>query len=128
MKVLNYLEFRRLICFANEQEEAIQAQVYEYRINQIAGTMVVLDFYSQPFKPELITELFERWNKDLWDVELNKPYQTYFYHNKKIVIRENKYIEYWNETYCEDMHYPRTFDDFINDCQRAGIELEKRIK
>jgi len=69
------------------------------------------DFYSQPFKPELITELFEGWK---YETDL---YEGLYYNPKtsKIIRRDG---DVGLNTYAPD-----TINDFISDCNRAGIEL-----
>ena len=87
---------------------------------------ILNDFYSQPFKPELITELFEGWLK-----EIHNSQELYIHwENWQIEFdendRNNKYCiySYYGDWYKITTLKPRTLDDFINDCQRAGIELE----
>ena len=78
------------------------------------------DFYSQPFKPELITELFEPIEYHVWiDLPIINTY-------------ERKYAleTYWDDEYKKPLFidFARTLDEFITDCQRAGIELKWREK
>ena len=70
------------------------------------------DFYSQPFKPELITELFEGWKGEC---------RIYFYDNK-VSYEITIYVEPGNNIYFGAL--PQTLNDFISDCNRAGSELE----
>lgn len=99
MKVYSFLEL------PNE----IVDEFYE-KFCQPKGYEIVKDFYAQPFKPELITELFEGFTPFV-------NYYGYVFYNHKdgsgIQLKVNN---------------PRTLDDFINDCQRAGIILEWREK
>lgn len=82
-------------------------------------------FTQQPFKPELIAELFQyRLFGDNY-----KNVDGYFYiyvSGREIEIDTgNETIDYGNYYVCG---IPRTIDEFISDCRRAGIELKWRIK
>ena len=80
-----------------------------------------IDFYSQPFKPELITELFEGW-------EFDKRSLTAFRNSvdtETVEFDVNGKMKI-HQLSTDVFPYPRTLDDFINDCKRAGIELEWR--
>jgi hypothetical protein len=91
-----------------------------------------LSFYSQPFKPELITELFEGWEANFeicskCTIKNLKDYSTFdfwvdIWNNYILWEPHTKGELFWN------LMFPRTLDDFINDCQRAGIELKWRVK
>ena len=99
MKVLNYLEYSWL---AYDLDRAKEYNDYSnYIVDLCPNCKDVIDVYSQPYKPEMLTELFK--------VDSNEvlKYNIYFLNN----------ISFF---------YPRTLDDFINDFQRAGIELEWR--
>lgn len=74
---------------------------------------------QQPFKPELITELFEGWNKDD-DV----------YEHGDIFIDYDCNADGLNMCFSgiSVVSIPRTLDEFISDCKRAGIELEAKGK
>jgi hypothetical protein len=72
-------------------------------------------FYSQSFKPELITKYFEGWDK------LKGYYSTdnidIFFYNRNFMIHNE-------ETKIDDfLLFPRTLDRFICHCQDAGITL-----
>ena len=84
------------------------------------------DFYSQPFKPELITELFEGWkfewqNKSKSIESSTGECRIYFYDNK-VSYEITIYVEPENNIYFGAL--PQTLNDFISDCNRAGSELE----
>lgn len=83
------------------------------------------EHYSQPFKPELITGLFEGWELALPHHKLWKDYT-----NNKFLIsirHDNNLISYYISSLNNWLFRPpNTLDDFITDCQRAGIELEWR--
>lgn len=74
---------------------------------------------QQPFKPELITELFEGWNEDD-DV----------YEHGDIFIDYDCNADGLNMCFSgiSVVSIPRTLDEFISDCKRAGIELEAKGK
>lgn len=69
------------------------------------------EFYSQPFKPEMITELFEGW----------EGYDGHYYYKKQAIFD----FGYTNYEIKSNINWkiPRTLNDFISDCNRAGIEL-----
>jgi len=84
-------------------------------------------FYSQPFKPELIVELFE-------DVRINQLTGGWVFNNgyfiEYIIDGNNRHYQIISLLKLRNdnielvkTQMPRTLDDFINDCQRAGIEL-----
>jgi hypothetical protein len=116
MKVLSYLGLGKDLKYLTN----------EYKVANDNG-MCLYDFYSQPFKPELITELFEGF-----------IYLTNKLNKEHIIIEGRGADDDTVQFYPESDSYtigeiqfqvlPRTLDDFINDCQRAGIELTWRIK
>lgn len=124
MKVLSYLEMIN----DNDDYHFEFLKFMESKGFSIIGNQYykgVAKFYSQPFKPELITELFEGWVTDATD-ESEYPYANYWYDSSSIISAE--FGEYFdNNLYLLNQELilckPRTLDDFINDCQRAGIEL-----
>ena len=126
MKVLSFIEYTNLT-FIESHEYFIPFETFlskhiKWSENE-DGDWDILKFYSQPFKPELITELFEGWE--------TKDFSLYKNDNSHRDIRFNDGITYnfeLNDFIEENNYYPRTLDDFINDCQRAGIELEWRVK
>ena len=81
-----------------------------------------VDFYSQPFKPELITELFAGW--EFVTINIRKQYQNYIEKDVLIIIAFNEYQYVINGV---AYHIPRTLDEFITDFKRAGIELKWRV-
>lgn len=125
MRILSYLEYE------NPYTD------YQLKLNmlKVFGKQKSYDFYSQPFKPELITELFGGWTLGTMTDEDDKLY---------FVANSDKYrIEFSLETGSEFIFYgydytiskhdiikgrtdllPRTLDDFITDAARAGINLE----
>jgi hypothetical protein len=112
MKVLSYLEVMK--CPTNDGFAWIVNNMIED-----LSVMNVEDFYSQPFKPELITELFEGWE---WNGENVSS-------NETLIVDISWQSDYLVITFIEkDIYFffPRTLDDFITDCQRAGIELTWR--
>jgi hypothetical protein len=133
MKVLSYLEFCQLT--AREKYEYVLKLGYkkldiedrfEIERYEVTFDTFYLNIVSQPFKPELITELFEGWLK-----EIHNSQELYIHwENWQIEFdendRNNKYCiySYYGDWYKITTLKPRTLDDFINDCQRAGIELE----
>lgn len=121
MKAVTFLEYVKK-CKSNHEAKEAKRGI----INQALFDIYQAErFYSQPFKPELITELFE-------GLKLTK--EKYF-----IVISCNDFIIEMaveshpiNSNYivydhkggnCINFIIPKTLNDFISDCQRAGIEL-----
>ncbi len=86
-------------------------------------------FYSQPFKPEMITELFEGWGfqhiHTIGGIKISgKRYRNLGYEIEVTFYDAQYYDIAQGVDDITDFIYPRTLDDFINDCARAGIELE----
>ena len=111
MKVLSYLEVNQLDI--DEHVEYIKWIVNNFKFE---GRFV--DFYAQPFKSELIRELFKGLKIEghfIGENENIKPdYYDYLLSGKLIRIVHNNNI--------------RTLDDFITGAVRAGIELKWRKK
>lgn len=88
----------------------------------------IYDFYSQPFKPELITELFEGWEKYSEDnygnrgrIFLGNGIDGITYDRGGYLLGKNGLaINEWEMGVYINF---ATLNDFISDCQRAGIEL-----
>jgi len=128
MKVLSFLEYQDLT-FQHPQEyfdefESILSQFIKWDEDS-DGEWDILKFYSQPFKPEMIIELFQGWHID---------YDEGVWQNKKYPEKAIEFIindddsEWMLIDYLTSIRKPRTLDEFITDCQRAGIELEWRGK
>lgn len=130
MKVLNYLEVSKI--WNGSVADSKSREIY-YSIAEYASKhgLSMLDFYNQPFEPELVPELFKGWKMTVVDdikqlihkdsfisIELYKNYIVY------IVIDKDK-CKCTNAT---RMVIPETLNDFIRDCQRVVIELEWRMK
>lgn len=115
MKVLSYLEF--WVHLTDFSEDAL---IYAKAIEK-KGYVCNAIFYSQPFKPGLITELFEGFipTGHEQDYSHTSDYDFQF-KTKRYMIHYGLEITITNS-------YPRTLDDFITDCQRAGIELEWKL-
>ena len=119
MKVYNYLELTQR---NNLKEIRLFSEKFGFSIGEhkLIDLYQVGDFYSQPFKPEMITELFEGWEsyfsgtnfQDNGKHEINILPELLFYGIKKYLASDSF-----------DHSYPETLNDFIRDCQRAGIEL-----
>jgi hypothetical protein len=125
-KVLSYLEYGNK---SNKMEYSDEDREYSKLLWDIADSydMSLLDFYSQPFKPELICEFFEGWKYSEQDINfdfcIDSAKQKILLSiciNKYILINTDSGTDYLDNTY---LFYPRTLDDFINDANRAGIEL-----
>ena len=82
---------------------------------------IYADFLNQPFKLELIVERFKGWdNMSMTQSSKNyaNNYGTISIDTDRIFLRGNC------GKFTIQNTIPRTLSDFINDCQRAGIELE----
>lgn len=75
-------------------------------------------FVSQPFRPQMITKLFERFEK---------VFETHYKHKAYTVQVSfgdcNMYLSV-NGLLVSTPTIPKTLNDFISECNRAGIELE----
>lgn len=95
---------------ANERKEEI---IIKYNLTWLK------DFYSQPFRPELITELFEGFidfeDKDN-TFKLN-GIQMNFYEPREIFVI---WLSWHNQ---KEFIIPSTLDRFISDCKEAEIKL-----
>ena len=118
MKVLSYLELN------TKKGDLFTEHLSRLKHIGFIRSMIDLeDFYSQPFKPELITELFEGWE------EYTGIHDLYYNNYKSQEVRFNKNNKHLYDIYqdslsrCVTFYKPRTLDDFITDCQRAGIQL-----
>ena len=125
MKVLNYLEFN--IRFAKQDIFSYEYRDFLLHKLKIKGFEDFMGFYCQSFKPELITELFDGWKitqTEKYPEHDGDDYGHTWRNEKNIQIEYDGYHSSRLMLYGEDMIFPRTLDDFITDCQRAGIELE----
>lgn len=139
MKVLNFLQ--------HETDEEISLEWYNDFHNIIIrkgyidayDIPMVAQFFAQPFNPEMIVELFEGWEEGLDNYVISKyydPEEGHFAKYRYIIeidfpYKIYKVYEYKQELKEELVYFskpPRTLDEFIIDCQRAGIELEWRTK
>lgn len=81
---------------------------------------------SQPFKPELITELFEGWEHlEDDDVYVNGKW---IFDNDCSLFKNNDGANYGNANMNWIAFKPDTLERFISNCQQAGIELTWRTK
>jgi hypothetical protein len=116
MKAVNFLEWVSI----NRKSGFHKKSYHDFLVDTLDKIADVSDFYSQPFKPEMITELFEGTKqtiKDGW---------------KWMYKSENNRAIYFAVNFTESHQYtisgygwtkPQTLNDFISDCNRAGIEL-----
>lgn len=117
MKAINFLEFV-------QKFEVEQKRIINHDLSRAKFHMLV-KFYSQPFRPELITELFEGWKKDETSYFKNAgQYCNGTYTIRTIGMQEitklhTSFTDGWMR-YCDRW---LTLDHFISDCSRAGIEL-----
>ena len=132
MKVLSYLETCKTYTISENQYGSAIIGLVDIPIANIMcwdSMEKVTNFYSQPFRPELIIELFEGWE------HFNGMYSTgnFLSDSIKPIIDfsmskiSNKYATYNTEDR-NIFIFPRTLDLFVCNCQDAGIELEWRLK
>ncbi len=133
MRALSFIEFVNLDNGTAECSPELKAS-YMVGVGLIPRNMVkglselsliflYKDHVNQPFTPELITKYFKGWE------ELSNGYYVAKYELKNYDVTLNRRdksccYEKGLDTYW--FKFPRTLDDFITDCQRAGIELEWR--
>jgi hypothetical protein len=124
IEVKSYLEIFNL--GINEQLKYISSvKIFDcwYKVSGVSFQY----FYSQPFKPELITELFEGINYEGDNIYVNNTLQIV-----DICCGVNGDEVFYNGGgEPKTQHYspfPRTLDDFITDCSRAGIKLYWKVK
>lgn len=88
------------------------------------GVRYIRDWYSQPFKPELITELFD--GIEITPDRHNCYVQFPNHANAMIwVVNEIPKITYTSQLGNKSTtDRPLTLDEFISDCIRNGIELK----
>ena len=116
MKVLNFLEI-----VSTTQESEINHII---KLLQPSFWGTIREFYLQQFRPGIITELFEGCKLDkinVYSCDFNEEQSCVFYHKER-------YEFCFVDEPAQAFPTPRTLDDFINDCQRAGIELHWRGK
>lgn len=127
MEVLNFLQWFELHYGVNGVGTAIGA------IQTVTLKMqMVSDFYLQFFVSSDIAELFEGWDKKETKLEYSLPKEKFIYYsNGGVTINlwnidgdEQPFIDrdVWNYNGIIFIP-PKTLNDFISDCQRAGIEL-----
>lgn len=113
MKVMNYLELELMI-YNNPKYDH-----WENEWDNFIGdkfNMSSAEFYSQPFEPDKtpIEHYFKVKDKniiiDITDTHIH------------IGAIDGEHGELYHAIYSNFI--PKTLDDFIRDCQRAGIELE----
>lgn len=114
MKAINFLEW------CKNQDTSFRSVTGVAMKSACVVNQNILDFYSTPFRPELITEYFMAW--EVFEDNFMKQWRD----------KEGNYFEAYTVTYGftsykteQEMILPQanTLNDFISDCQRAGIEL-----
>jgi len=102
----------------------ISISVYRFEINQVNT------FYSQPFKPEIITEYFKGWEMGIdkeGDLYVTDNYEEFsFYNDSDTSIRymRMKYLEMPNVIPEQLIEMPKTLSQFITNCIQSNIKLE----
>ena len=84
------------------------------------------EFYSEPFRPEMIVERFTGWKllispNSQTIIATHLPYDIVFHEmtpNCMTICTDD------NGDVTDDFIKPRNLDEFIVQCQQAGIELE----
>jgi len=90
--------------------------------NSVEEWVPFVSFYSQPFTPELLIELFEGW------VESSKNYYEMEEH-PDVRVSFEKTIEFQSD-YAESLIFCniQTLSDFITLCNLAGVKLKWKEK
>ena len=98
-----------------------------------------LDFYTQPFKPEMIEKYFEGWEIERYVggndfCFINEKGRVSFFHNN--YIRDGYRIDFLIEAVETKRHlylktffaksYPKTLSDFVDVCLNSDIKLKWR--
>ena len=136
MKAINFLQWFDLHYGINGMGRTMEGvQTVTLKMQMVA------DFYSQPFKPEMIAELFEGWASDGYQRYINTDDTDDKHFEFMICFEENcpdyydlringevliqKEFDNWQKIPSEILQHvrPTTLDHFISDCERAGIEL-----
>lgn len=108
MRALNFLEW-----YLKQADDDINRDI------------TVANFLNKPFKPGMITELFEGWinsSNSFNDKIYTLKHEEFVDGNTewRLIFSRIHGVNYWNGL---SLHFPKTLDHFITDCQRAGIEL-----
>ena len=122
MEVLSYLELNiKFSKMGYSESEVYCMDLSEYLE---LGEQTFEDFYAQKFTPELIEKYFEGFKRTN-DIYIDR-----------IITIQNEYIfcdEYYFINWIKQenisqriLGFPRKLDEFITDCQRAGIKLKWR--
>lgn len=129
MKALTFIKFYDLT--PKEKRDflgsigKIQVNDYKTRFDYEDSEPFFIGLYhniiSQPFKPEMIIELFENWelttNHTIGECYHYTPDKRYGY-----IKFRNDFIQLYAD-YATTIPIPKTLNDFISDCQRTGFEL-----
>ncbi len=130
MKVYNYLEW----CLLNQKEYVKEQEMLNLiatlehkKSHEIAYWTYrkIQEFYSQKFRPEMIVEYFEG-----WECMVSADFDTYENTINTLfnILISNEWITYESMKCNFTIVHPENLNDFIRDCQRAGIELQWRVK
>ena len=122
MKVYDYLE----ITTNDKIDECLEFATYMF---DTYGISDLREFYNLPFTPELITKYFKGWKvKERLEYSIsyvNKIYNySIIYHistDSLIIAKRDNNFNIINILFPK----PIVLNDFIRDCKRAEIELEK---
>ncbi len=121
MKAINFLEaVERLVSLFDKGR--MTREEFQVKLDKL------IQFYSTPFKPEMITEYFEGWEKYFEDdyknrarIFLTNGVDGITYDRDFYLLGKNGLAV--NEWEMGDYIRFATLNDFISDCERAGIEL-----
>ena len=95
---------------------------------QIHRFMKILDFYSQPFTPEMLTEYFdEEWIQESDDIN----YELIINKERKACIYLDFYPNFCEYTFGDlgdNMFVFKSLNDLITLCTLAGVELTWKLK
>ena len=132
MKALSFIQLYKLAVKAFKKYKALIFRLLGIEVSDYNWWDLWAKFLSQPFKPEMIVELFEGWSEEKHEETEQWASEFIIYRNKTTKIEYSKCYWFYNVLFNDVLysyrHKPRTLDDFINDCQKIGIELEWREK
>jgi hypothetical protein len=118
IKTPEFLKGKEVKEFRQLSQELIGTWIRHNSEDILCQFLDIIDFYSLPLNPEDIPKLFKGWSKSGG---------LYFILHKYNIDFSNK-AEYWKFTKDSvrlvfSAPIPRTLNEFISDCDRAGIKL-----
>jgi len=97
---------------------------YPDNIKVVMSTLEIKDFYSQKFRPEMVTEYFEGWEltAKIQPEFRNEDYSITFPIDRICIFTKKQFLynsdEYYNHL------LPKTLSQFITNAIQSGIKLK----